>query len=87
MGERKWLTYLHEEVGRRYCGKGYLEILNDLDASSFIDTDGSDSSRIWHRVTELVYSDGLKKYISAVIAWEYSMSGVLATVEEGGRSF
>jgi hypothetical protein len=44
----QWLTYLYEEVGWLYCGKGYLEVLNDFDATGLVDTNSFNSRGIRH---------------------------------------
>ena len=41
--------HLYEEVGRFYFRKGYLEVLNNFDTASLIDTDGFDLRRIGHK--------------------------------------
>jgi len=43
---RRQPTHLHEEVSRLYFGKWYLEVLNDLDTTGLVNTDGFDSRGI-----------------------------------------
>jgi hypothetical protein len=46
--------YLYEEVGRLHFWERHLEVLDDLDATGLIDTDGFDFRGIGHEITELV---------------------------------
>jgi hypothetical protein len=46
--------YLYEEVGRLHFWERDLEVLDDLDATSLIDTDGFDARGIRHEIAELV---------------------------------
>jgi hypothetical protein len=42
--------HLYEEVSRFYFRKGYLQVLNNFDSASLVDTDGFDLRRIGHRM-------------------------------------
>lgn len=48
------MMHLYKEVSRFYLWEGHLEVLDDLDATGLIDTDGSDFRGIGHGITELV---------------------------------
>ena len=48
------MMHLYEEVSRLYFWEGHLEVLDDLDATGLIDTDGFDFRGIGHGITELV---------------------------------
>jgi hypothetical protein len=48
------MMHLYEEVSRLHFREGHLEVLDDLDATSFIDTDGFDFRGVGHGITELV---------------------------------
>jgi hypothetical protein len=50
----QWPAHLHQEVGRLHLGKGDLEVLNDLDATSLVEANGLDSRGIRHGFTEPV---------------------------------
>jgi hypothetical protein len=44
--------HLYEEVSRLHRWKGYFEVLNDLDSTCLVDTDGFDFRRIGHEYSE-----------------------------------
>lgn len=48
------MMHLYEEVSWLHLWEGHLEVLDDLDATGLIDTDGFDFRGIGHGITELV---------------------------------
>jgi hypothetical protein len=48
------VMHLYEEVSWLHFWEGHLEVLDDLDATGLIDTDGFDFRGIGHGITELV---------------------------------
>jgi hypothetical protein len=46
--------HLYEEVSRLDFWEGHLEVLDDLNATSLVDTDGFDFRGIGHGITELI---------------------------------
>jgi hypothetical protein len=48
------MMHLNEEVSRLHFWERHLEVLDDLDATGLIDTDGSYFCGIGHGITELV---------------------------------
>jgi hypothetical protein len=48
------MMHLYEEVSRLHFWEGHLEVLDDLDATGLVDTDGFDFRWIGHGITELV---------------------------------
>ena len=48
------IVHLYEEIGRLHVWKWHLEVLDNLDVTSFIDTDGFDFCGIGHEIAELV---------------------------------
>jgi len=48
------MMHLYEEVSRLHVWEGHIEVLDDLDATGLIDTDGFDFRGIGHEITELV---------------------------------
>lgn len=52
-GSDGWMMNLYEEVTRLHFWEWHLNVLDDLDATGLIDTDGLDFRGIGHEVTEL----------------------------------
>ncbi len=56
------MMHLYEEVGRLHIWEGQLKVLDDIDVTGLVDTDGFDFRGIQHGITELI---GLRRSFSA----------------------